>query len=145
MADSEGRYDTYERHERDIMNFYISTSRDAENWDFGWVYSERPMIPRGLNGSFDKDAVYPCPTVVTFQDKHWLYYSGGRERHSAYAEFYDKNKTELFPGAIEKYSQSVRDQYNTCLATVRLDRFVSLEAKDQPATVVTKPFRQVQP
>ncbi len=138
---SEGPYNPNKRHERDIMNFYISTSRDAENWDFSWVYSAKPLIPRGPAGSFDNDAVYPCPTMVTYGDKHWLYYSGGKERHNAYVHFYDKQRKERYPGAIEKYSTAIRDQYNTCLATMRLDGALCLEAKGEVGTVMTKPFR----
>src|SRR5262245_8100982 len=138
---SEGPYNPNKRHERDIMNFYISTSRDAENWDFSWVYSEKPLIPRGPVGGFDNDAVYPCPTVVTYADKHWLYYCGGKERHNAYAHFYDRQRKERYPGAIEKYSNAIRDQYNTCLATMRLDGALCLEASGEVGTVLTKPFR----
>jgi hypothetical protein len=137
---SEGSYNTNKRHERDIVNFYISTSRDGEIWDFSWVYSSKPLIPRGPAGGFDNDAVYPCPTMVTYGDKHWMYYSGGRERHNVYAHFYDKQRKERYPGAIEKYSAALADQYYTCLATMRLDGTLCLEARGETGTIMTKPF-----
>ncbi len=120
----EGPHDAHRRHERDIMNFYIATSRDADNWDLSWVYASKPMIPRGPDGSFDKDAVYQYSPIVTHQDKHWFYYSGGLERHNS---GYD--------------SAHARDNYVVGLATLRLDGFVCLEAKDQPGTVITKPLK----
>lgn len=49
---SEGGSDLRKRHERDVMNFYIATSRDGDKWDLRWVYASQPMIPRGLDGAF---------------------------------------------------------------------------------------------
>ncbi len=138
---SEGPYTFEKRHERDIVNFYIAPSRDAAEWDFDWVYLEKPMITRGPSGSYDQDAVYPCPTVVTYKDKHWFYYSGGRERHNSFAHFYEKGRKERYPGAIEEHSKKVAEQYGTSLATLRLDGMVCLAAKGEPCTVITKPFR----
>ncbi len=143
----EGPYDIEKRHERDIMNFYILTVRGDEMWDMTWVYAQRPyafskeqdagfrgprvmvgvpLIPRGPDGSFDKDWVQPSQNIVTWNDKHWIYYSGGRERHDIYR--------------IREGGQT-RWQCAIGLATLRLDGFVCLEAKDKPGTVETKPFK----
>ncbi len=122
----EGGYDAHKRHERDIMNFYLLTTRGDAMWDLSWVYAEKPLIPRGSDGSFDKDWVQPSPNVITWQDKHWIYYSGSKERHDVYR--------------IRDHSQA-RWQCAIGLATLRLDGFVCLEAKDKPGTVETKPFK----
>jgi len=100
-----------------VMNFYIGTSRDADNWDLDWVYAKQPLVPRGPDGAFDKDLIIPSSTIVTHDDRHWLYYGGANERHNA-----------PFKHAIG-------------VATLRLDRFICLEAKDTPGVVLTKPFR----
>ncbi len=146
-AGGEGPYDIEKRHERDIMNFYILTTRGNQMWDLTWVYAPYayprtgrldehfrgprfvagvPMIPRGPDGSFDKDWVQPSCNIVTWNDKHWIYYNGSRERHEVYR--------------IRDASQT-RWQCAIGLATLRLDGFVCLEAKDQPGTVETKPFQ----
>ena len=117
---SEGSHDLFKRHERDIMNFFILTTRGDEPWDLRWVYANKPLIPRGPDGSFDKDWVQPAVTIVTWQDKHWFYYSGAMERHN--------RGKEGRPSAMG-------------LAKLRLDGFVCLEAKGKPGTVVTKPFK----
>jgi len=117
---SEGPHDVQRRHERGIMNFYIATSRDADQWDLHWVYAGKPIIPRGPDGTFDKDCVYPPHLILTYQDKHWVYYGGGRERHDI---------------------AHARDDYAIGLATLRLDGFMCLQAKNQLGTVVTKPFK----
>ena len=107
------------RHEENIVNFYITTSRDAVDWDMSWVYASKTLIPRGPVGSFDKDGIH-VPNLVTYHDRHWLFYCGMSERFG-----HDDPKGVMGIG----------------LATLRLDGFVSLQAKDDIGTVVTKPFK----
>ena len=114
---SEGATDHFRRHERDVMNYYIGTSRDAVHWDLSWVYAQQPLVPRGPDGAFDKDLIIPGSTIVTYGDRHWLYYGGANERHN-------------FPF-----------EHAIGVATLPLDRFISLAAQDQPGVIVTKPFR----
>ncbi len=118
---SEGPADLQKRHERDVMNFYIATSRDADHWDLTWVYAGRPMIPRGPDGAFDKDLLLAASEIVTRDDQHWLYYCGGNERHGSDNISYPR---DLFIG----------------LATLRLDGFVCLAAGERPGLLVTKLF-----
>ena len=124
---SEGKTtDHHKRHERDVMNFYIATSRDADRWDLTWVYAGRSLVPRGGDGAFDKDIVMPASTIVTYQDRHWIYYSGANERHGTH---------ELDPPVTFKRQHAIG------LATLRLDGFVLLEVADEQGVVVTKPFK----
>lgn len=106
------------RHQRDIMNFYIATSRDGDNWDLSWVYAGMPMIPRGGESSFDKDIIMPASQVVTWNDRHWIYYGGSNERH-----FCAQRRNVIG------------------LATLPLDRLVGLEASSVAGQVVTKAFK----
>ena len=123
---SEGREtDLLRRHERDVMNFYIATSRDCDSWDLTWVYSGKPIVPRGPDGSFDKDMVFPSSTVVTHADRHWFYYGGGNERHGT---------AELDPAVWFEKRRAIG------LATLPLDRFVGWHAGARQGIVVTKPF-----
>lgn len=110
------------RHEKDVMNFYIAASRDGDWWDLHWVYSGQPLIPRGPAGAFDKDIVLPASTIVTHQDRHWLYYSGADERHGTEKTRFDRS-------------------HAIGLATLPLDRFVGLTAGEQEGVVISKPFR----
>ena len=104
------------------MNFYIATSRDGDSWDAHWVYAGQPLIPRGPDGSFDKDILLPASTIVTHDDKHWLYYAGANERHGNEQVKFDR-------------------KHAIGLATLRLDGFVGLRADEMAGTIVTKPFR----
>ena len=114
---SEGGHDLYKRHERNVLTFYIATSRDADDWDLSWVYAEKPLVPRGPDGSFDKDWVQPSSIFITHNDQHWIYYAGSKERHG-----------------MSPYEQSIG------IAAFRLDGIVFLEAADERATLLTRPF-----
>jgi hypothetical protein len=123
---SEGQStDPVTRHERDVMNFYVATSRDCDSWDLTWVYAGKPIVPRGPDRAFDKDMVFPSSTVVTHADKHWLYYGGSNERHGT---------DELDPPVFFEPEKFIG------VATLRQDGFVYLSAGEEAGTVLTKPF-----
>ena len=51
-----GKQDYQTRHEKGVWEFYMAPSRDATNYDFEIAaYPRKPLIPRGPDGSFDKD------------------------------------------------------------------------------------------
>lgn len=115
--------DQFHRHERDINNFYIMTSRDAVRWDQSWVYAGKPLVPRGGDGAWDKDLLFPSSRIITYDDRHFIYYGGCNERHGT-------------PGVCLP-----RRVPGIGLAFLRLDGFVGLKAGAEPGTIVTKPFR----
>ncbi|MBV59578.1 MAG: hypothetical protein CMO58_08300, partial [Verrucomicrobiales bacterium] len=88
------------------MNFYIGTTRGNAMGDLTWVYAEKPFVPRGPDGSFDKDMIFPASQIDTHNDRHWVYYNGFRERHG-------------IPD---------RGPHGIGLATLKRDRFISLTA-----------------
>lgn len=118
---SEGPTDLKKRHEKDIMNTYLVTSHDGVHWEMDPVEEELPFIPRGPDGSFDKDLLFPASTVVTWQDRHWLYYCGGNERHG--------NPEVSFPRTLE-----------VGLATFPINRIYSLSPVEREGSFTTKPF-----
>jgi len=111
-------FDYKTQHDDDYMDFYIGTSRDGMDFDKSWIYARKPIVPRGKAGSFDKDGIKPPSQIVTYNDEHWIFYGGMSERH------YSRGR-----------------HLNIGLAKLRLDRFICLEAKDKPGTVVTNPFK----
>ena len=119
--DKAGGFDGFDyetRHDDDVMDFYIGTSRDGLNFDKSWIYARKPLVPRGPAGAFDKDGVKPPSQIVTFKDEHWIYYTGMSERHYARG----------------------RDM-KIGLAKLPLDRFICQKAKSKPGTITTKPFK----
>jgi len=111
-------FDYQTRHEKDVLDFYIGTSRDGVNFDKSWIYARKPLVPRGPAGSFDKDGVFPPSQFITHEDEHWIYYGGASERH-----------------------YSIGRDMKIGLAKLRLDGFLCLAARDKAGMVVTKPFR----
>jgi hypothetical protein len=110
-------FDYETRHDKDVLDFYIGTSRDGVNFDKSWIHSRKPLVPRGPAGSFDKDGVFPPSVFITRNDEHWIFYGAASERH-----------------------YSIGRDMKIALAKLRLDGFVCLEAKAEPGTIVTKPF-----
>jgi hypothetical protein len=117
----DGKVDYQRRPGHDVVNFYIATSRDGCSWDMKWVYSGQPVIPRGKGGSFDQGMIFSPAGVVTYQDRHWLYYCGANERHG--------NSEHPF----------IRDMA-IGLAWLPQDRIIAQTAGDQTGTIVTKSF-----
>jgi hypothetical protein len=121
---SEGRQtDHHKRHERDVLNYYIATSRDGDAWDLKWIYAGQPLVERGTEGAWDKDMILPANWIITHDNRHWIYYGGSNERHGTGGVFEPK-----------------RD-WGIGLATLRLDGFVSINAPLSGGELITKPIR----
>ena len=118
---SEGAQNKMARHDKDIMNVYLGTSRDGMNWDDRLVYEQRPLIQRGGRGSFDNGIVLAASSIVTHANRHWIYYCGWNERHG------------------NPQNQRERDSA-IGVATMRLEGFRSLHAGPQEGVMETKPF-----
>ena len=114
-----GGQDFNKRHEKGIWEFYMAPSRDAIHFDFATAaYPRKTLVPRGGDGSFDKDCARPPMNIITRNDEHWIYYLATNERWGA-------RKWDARLG----------------LAKLRLDGFFFLEAKEKPGMIVTRPFR----
>lgn len=118
---SEGPQDKHKRHDKDVMNIYLGRSRDGVSWDLSSVYAEKPLIERGGDGAFDNGMVLSASSIVTYDNKHWIYYAGWNERHG------NPDETRERDTALG-------------VATIRLEGFYSLQARQRAATLVTKPF-----
>ena len=108
----------------ETMNAYLATTRGHKLWDLRWVYGGQPLIRRGSPGSFDSRWIQPAPTVVTWNDRHWLYYAGLARNHQGQ---WAPNITGPSVGIG--------------LATIRRDGFISLSAGTGEAFVTTKPIQ----
>ncbi len=119
----EGRAtDHQRRHERDVLNFYIATSRDAAHWDLQWIHRGQPLVERGPDGAWDKDLLVPASWIVTRDDQHWIYYGGANERHGTEGVFQPQRA------------------WGIGVAHLPRDRFVSLQAGLHAAELRTHPF-----
>lgn len=97
------------------IDVQLAVSRDGIKWQR--VGNRNPFIPNGPPGSIDAGEVYVATEPVTIGDELWFYYSPGNIEHGITGR----------TGPI-------------CLAKLRLDGFVSLNATSELGTVITKPF-----
>lgn len=94
----------------------LMVSRDTVHWHL--VDRTKPLLPTGGKGTWDAGMVFASPEVIV-GDTLRFYYGAWRKEHSAGSQN---------DGAIG-------------LATLRLDGFVSLKARNRRGTIVTKPFK----
>ncbi len=103
----------------------MAAARGGDSWDLRGVCAGKQMAPRGGEGAWDSGMVEQSPGgIVTHGDKPWLSYSAYNERHGLWN-----------PASDERSLSGIG------VATLRLDGFVYLEAKDERGTIVTKPFK----
>ena len=107
-------------------------SRDLHNWKR--VGNRAPFItssPLG-SGAYDLSQICPPSSPVLWGEELWFYYSGFKYTHESLE--YADGKFVSDPGRD-------RDASAICLAVLRRDGFVSLDADAKKGTVVTKPFK----
>ena len=97
------------------IDIQLAASRDGIRWER--VGDRKPFIPNGPPGSIDSGEVYMANAPVRVGDELWFYYS---------------------PSAIE-HGPTGRSG-PICLAKLRLDGFVSVDAGEDMGTLVTQPF-----
>ena len=98
------------------IDVQLAVSRDGIAWER--VAGRKPFIPNGPPGSIDAGEIWTARGPVEMGDELWFYYSPGPQEHGITGR----------SGPI-------------CLAKLRKDGFVSVDAGDETGTLVTKPFR----
>lgn len=125
----------------------LAFSRDPqlrrENWKrLGnrQPFIETSGLDKGLAGNFDRQQIGVLNRPVVKEDELWFYYTGAKSRTPPYLLWPDgkpRNGAKLTP---EEKADFEDGWIAICLATLRLDGFVSLTAGDQSGEVITKPF-----
>jgi hypothetical protein len=110
----------------------LATSRDLKTWLR--LGDRQPFIgPSRLDsGAYDLTQILPPSAPVLKDDELWFYYTGLKYRASfTYVGTYPNGETVPIPGKD-------RDGGAVCLAVLRRDGFVSLDADGEPGTLLTK-------
>ncbi len=122
----------------------LAMSRDLEHWTR--LGGRRPFIPPsrlddGLLGVFDRMTLSPFNRPVEHDDELWFYYYGSKWRASMYDHFTDGSRRD--PETLNAAQQAdLREGKSAvCLAVLRRDGFVSLDAGPEGGVVVTKPLK----
>ncbi len=98
------------------MDIQLTASRDGKAW--GRLGERKPFIPNGPPGAIDAGELMAAMAPVVMGDELWFYYCAGASEHGICGR----------SGSI-------------CLAKLRLDGFVSVDADHETGTLVTRPFR----
>ena len=112
----------------------LACSRDLKSWIR--LGDRKTFIgPSRLDsGAYDLTQILPPSAPVLKDDELWFYYTGLKYRANfTYLGKYPDGKTVVMPGRD-------RDVGAVCLAVLRRDGFVSLDAGEERGTLLTKPF-----
>ncbi|TWU05287.1 hypothetical protein CA54_59750 [Symmachiella macrocystis] len=113
----------------------LACSRDLKNWQ---RLGERETFigPSHIDsGAYDLTQLLPPSAPIVHDDELWFYYTGLKWRSTFnYIGTYPNGRTELIPGRD-------RDGGGICLAVLRRDGFISLDAGDAEGQIVTPPFK----
>ena len=114
----------------------IVCSRDLQNWKR--LGNRRSFIDnsRPGGGSYDWTGMIGPSSAVQRGDELWFYYSGFKGTHEDmdYVGEYPNGQMVLDP------SRDL-DKSAVCLAVLRRDGFISLDAGEQAGTIQTEPFK----
>jgi hypothetical protein len=115
---------TLETGNGETMNARLATTRGEQPWNLQWVYGAAPLIPRGESGRFDCCWIQAAPSVVTWNDRHWLYYVGLARTHAG------------------QWSPNLKGPKGGIgLATIRRDGFISINSGPNRGTFTTRPLK----
>ncbi|MEO2015469.1 MAG: hypothetical protein ABGZ53_13965 [Fuerstiella sp.] len=103
-------------------------------------FIETSSLDTGLAGNFDRQQLGVLNRPIVKKDELWFYYNGAKSRTPPYLLWPNgksRNGEDLTP---EEKADFDDGWIAVCLATLRLDGFVSLIAGEKPGHVITKPF-----
>ncbi len=122
----------------------LAMSRDLATWKR--LGNRQPFIgpsrvDGGLVGVFDRMQLLPTNQPVERGDELWFYYSGLKWRDYIYERYTDGRPRD--PKTLSGPERAdFEDGWGAvCLAVLRRDGFVSLDAGDPPGHVLTKPLK----
>ncbi len=127
--------------------FQLVFSRDGQLRKENWKrlgkrepFLETSPLSKGLVGNFDRQQMGVFNRPLVMGDELWFYYSGAKGRTPPYKMWPDgkiRNQARLTP---EEKADFDDGWIAVCLAKLRLDGFVSLEAGSEPGELVTRAF-----
>jgi len=122
-------------------------SRDPDLRPQNWVrlgdrkpFIETSRLDKGLVGNYDRLQIAPTNRPLVMGDELWFYYIGAKGRTPPYKMWPDgraRNQQDLTP---EEQADFDDGWIAICLAVLRRDGFVSLDAGDAGGELITRPF-----
>ena len=117
----------------DTLDTYLLHSRDGHQWNR--FLDHRPFIPRGIEGSYDALDLETTVQPILVGDELWFYYGGMNVHHDWW--IVGRGQGLDVPEAHDR--SYAADGHHLCLATLRYDGYVSLDAGLREGFIETKP------
>ena len=121
-----------------VMEGYLHYGRDGRRWHR--LQEHRPLIPRGPE-PYDPLGAETPSTPIEVGDEVWIYY-GGKNVHN---NWWISGRAAGLDHPEVRDRELSRDGHHLCLATLRLDGWVSLTAGVYTGIVETKPVFSMAP
>ena len=130
-----------------FQEIQLAFSRDPQLRMGSWVrlgdrqpFIETSRLDSGLVGNFDRQQICPLNRPLLMGDEIWFYYVGCKGRTPPYQKNPDGSRRD--PATLTpKEKADFEDGWMAiCLAVLRLDGFVSLDADGTGGEMVTKDF-----
>ena len=121
----------------------LASTRDLLTWT---RHGDRePFIPPGriddgLVGVWDRMQMLATVPIVR-DDELWIYYCGLKWRYNPYKFNSDRSSRDPKSLSAEERADQAEGMGAICLAILRRDGFVSLDAGETSGTITTKPFK----
>ena len=118
-----------------LTDVQLAISRDGIHWQRAG--ERKSFIPRGGPGTIDQGAVSTAKEPVQVGDELWFYYGGYIVDHGITEDLQGRRaySFEAQRGVLAQRGGFI------CLAKLRLDGFIAMDAGEEEGTLLTKPFR----
>lgn len=121
----------------------LAATRDLLNWTR--LGDREPFIPPGriddgLVGVWDRMQMFATDPIVR-DDELWIYYSALKWRDDPYEFNADRSRRDPKTLSAEERADQAEGMGAICLAVLRRDGFLSLDAGERVGTITTNPFR----
>ena len=116
------------------LDMYLHQSRDGRSWSR--MLEHRPFIPRGGSGSYDEFGIETPSQPFEVGDEVWFYYGGMSVHH----DWWIWGVSEGIDAPETRDPSLAQNGHHLCLATLRRDGYVSLEASLREGWIETKPL-----
>ncbi|MEX1229164.1 MAG: hypothetical protein WEB58_02915, partial [Planctomycetaceae bacterium] len=121
----------------------LASTRDFLHWER--LGNREPFIPpgridKGLVGVWDRMQMFATEPIVR-EDEVWIYYSALKWRDDPYEFNPDRSRRDPASLSAEERADQAEGMGAICLAVLRRDGFVSLDATETVGTVTSRPFR----
>jgi len=123
----------------------LAMSRDLKDWNrLGdrQPFLEPSPLTQGLVGNYDRLQLAAYNGIIQHGDEVRFYYGGNKRRVPQHSRWSDGSPRDVSTLSESERADWLEDTHSAmCLAVLRRDGFVSLDAGEQQGTVLTKPFK----